>query len=900
MGLYKVKKIQKQYSYDNEHWYNYGEPYYKEGTELYGVYSCECEGNNLLLKTIKVNNGEVVYQAYNEECLISEAYADITKISSSIEEFILEIGSGAVNVGGLMGYKVLNIKEIVFDDGVMKIDDETFYFDDKNKFTLNDLSFPDSLVWIGKRAFKGINQCNSIMFGDGVRFIDKEAFDGVSYHHSGSLPSSIRVLNNNCFNGFTFEDNMVIFEKDSNLVKLNKISSDATELNFTMMMEKPPLIVEEDDGRSGYVGNILYVPLEYLPNYIHLVKNFKGGIRYIEENEIDWKTVPFFSAKVSDDDGFYYYVYNDVDDYFYSKNDIRLWNSSSRLELIEVSDKIKTVKNGIMEYGRIVSLNKVETIGDYAFECYALGYPADVYLRLPETVKYLGYEIVKYDCGSVRTVYFEGKTPPIGYSIEYDRYIDITQSIPNTVVDFTWRWRNLQVPCDAVETYKEAYSSYGGNIIGYGCPLIEKWEEDGTTMCEGTAKYNVERKYVSDTNGYLWSETDEIRRGKMLYECAYECGCDKYKLLAYNEKGELVKNINCDGDDTLSSQRMSDSITSVYVGECVSTMSVDCFYYSRGIREAYIADTVKTIGNYPFNNCASLRSITIGKGIEEIGEGLFWNNDVADGELKLTIYAEEPPKINENYTFSYGRYNKYDIRVPEASICKYKCHPSWLHIKDRISTIESGEKVECNCDDYPTPVFTLFADDGTETVINFNDERLVEQNFSSSLDDEFKDKIVGIHFMATTIAEGVGLYNGLIKGFRNLTSVTFSEDVDVLYGIGFILDNENLTKLTIPSWIDARRILHQVNSTTDTWPYIVEIDIQGNGLGTVQILRADKLEKLILRSPGVWNLTYYASLPFPPKCIFYVNDDYYDEYIKNSNWRNIRDRIRKVSELPND
>jgi hypothetical protein len=94
-----------------------------------------------------------------------------------------------------------------------------------------------------------------------------------------------------------------------------------------------------------------------------------------------------------------------------------------------------------------------------------------------------------------------------------------------------------------------------------------------------------------------------------------------------------------------------------------------------------IPDSVTTIGNEAFNNCKSVKNLTIGSGVETIGENAF--ADVGDyaSALNVTIKATTPPTASTPF---YGCSKLQLIMVPAASLDAYESASGWSEYTDKI------------------------------------------------------------------------------------------------------------------------------------------------------------------------------------------------------------------------
>lgn len=78
------------------------------------------------------------------------------------------------------------------------------------------------------------------------------------------------------------------------------------------------------------------------------------------------------------------------------------------------------------------------------------------------------------------------------------------------------------------------------------------------------------------------------------------------------------------------------SLTTVNIGENVTTIPSDAFYNCVGIENIKIPDSVTSIGESAFYNCRGLTSVTLGSGIASVGEWAFYG---CSGLASITIPA---------------------------------------------------------------------------------------------------------------------------------------------------------------------------------------------------------------------------------------------------------------------
>ena len=104
-----------------------------------------------------------------------------------------------------------------------------------------------------------------------------------------------------------------------------------------------------------------------------------------------------------------------------------------------------------------------------------------------------------------------------------------------------------------------------------------------------------------------------------------------------------------------------------------------------GNTDITVPDTVTTIGEYAFNSCNSLTSVTIGAGCTTLGTHPFnWCNVMTS----LTIKATTPPTVPSNFRLTYASNDStIQIYVPAASVDAYKAATGWSRYSSQINAI---------------------------------------------------------------------------------------------------------------------------------------------------------------------------------------------------------------------
>lgn len=109
------------------------------------------------------------------------------------------------------------------------------------------------------------------------------------------------------------------------------------------------------------------------------------------------------------------------------------------------------------------------------------------------------------------------------------------------------------------------------------------------------------------------------------------------------------------------------TLPSSYKDKVVTTVGYASFYHSNATK-VVIPDSIKTIEDYAFYSCNRLRKLTIGSGVEHVGEKAFGLRDKITGYYTLKLL-----EVNNQYVFSLvddsnniGLSNAQTIKVPKS------------------------------------------------------------------------------------------------------------------------------------------------------------------------------------------------------------------------------------------
>ena len=143
----------------------------------------------------------------------------------------------------------------------------------------------------------------------------------------------------------------------------------------------------------------------------------------------------------------------------------------------------------------------------------------------------------------------------------------------------------------------------------------------------------------------------------------------------------------CDGDSTLTvettqpSGHQHSAMTSAVIGDCITTIGWNALNGCRSLTSVTIPNSVTVISGDAFDVCTSLSSITIPSGVTSIGEYAFKG---CTSLTSITIEAVTPPTLG-NYVF-WGTPIEI-IYVPAQSVSTYQSASGWSTYSNIIQAI---------------------------------------------------------------------------------------------------------------------------------------------------------------------------------------------------------------------
>ena len=338
--------------------------------------------------------------------------------------------------------------------------------------------------------------------------------------------------------------------------------------------------------------------------------------------------------------------------------------------------------------------DSVTTIGDWVFyECSSL-----TSVTIPDSVTTIG-EYAFYYCRSLTSVTIPDSVTTIGagafaWCSSLKSVYCKTVTPPTAILDYWGEWdafddnasgRKIYVPAESVEAYKSA--SYWSD---YADAIVAYDFENGVVVTPKPANNEIWYTNGSTTEATTPYNTNVFGANIVsnTYDAAKECWV-----------------INFDGKVTTIGNWAFDycySLTSVTIPDSVTMIGDGTFRCCSSLTSVTIPDSVTTIGNYAFYKCSSLTSVTIPDSVTSIGEEAFskcsnlqeFNGKFAseDGRC-LIIYGT----LN---SFAPAGLTEYTIPDRVTTIGRsafFGCESlTSITIPDNVTTIRELAFYECN------------------------------------------------------------------------------------------------------------------------------------------------------------------------------------------------------------
>lgn len=373
----------------------------------------------------------------------------------------------------------------------------------------------------------------------------------------------------------------------------------------------------------------------------------------------------------------------------------------------------------------IVIPSGVTSIGDFAF----VGCSAMTSVTIDDAPVTIGYGAFQ-GCSSLNTLDLGNNTISIGE--------DAFQDCSSLAI-------NLTIP--------SSVSSIGDNAF-YGCPLV-------SVTCLATTPPTIgEYSEPFDGNYSIYVPCES------LYTYLSSTGwsgysnrirpippCEVTPKYVFTLTGGTVASAYCDSTSAITSDDtygIRSKITSISIGECVTSISASVFHNCTGLTSVEIPSGITSIGSEAFRGCENLSTIT--------------------------VYATTPPTLGN---LAFDTSNLGTIYVPCESLSAYRT--SWSTYYSYIHGIPPCAE--------PYKFIATYSDSHTESGQCTSAAGSLGREFSVT------------NLTALEIGECVsGVSSGAVSGVTSISSVTMSDNVTSI-GDGSFNGCTNLSSLAMSSGI---------------------------------------------------------------------------------------------------
>ncbi len=634
------------------------------------------------------------------------------------------------NTGSYMLYGCTNLKNVTFNSSMQTINEFTF----ANCKALMKVTMPASVTKIEKYAFRDCDNITDFKIGSGVQEIGDYCFAGCFRLTGLIFPPALTSIGNYAFSGCTAFNNFAIEESDI-----------ALSLGYGTSAGEAYGLFNDCPLTSVFIGRDLNYTSSKAYGYsplanINTLKEARFGNPvskipdYILWNAKNLETVAFNkSCKVK-------------------TVGACAFAGCNMLKSLTLPESVVDIMFGPFQSMPITSFKigpAVETIGDYAFNnCNKL-----TGLIIPPSVKSIGNYAFK-NCSAFNNLTFEegvdilqlgngtsesedyglfrdcplasvfigrplsSSKPPFSNitTITEARFGNPVTKIPEyffsncselKTVEFnkSCQLETIDVyafdncPKLATPEFPQTYTTIGEGAFR-GCASFTELTIPGTATSIGNYAFNgctgLKKLVIDDSSetlklGYNTKSEVEGQDGKGLFrDCPLNtlyigrnieynyysnCGHSAFAFLSSLTTVSLGNSMT-----TVNNQmfRSCSGIKNIRIPYTVTSINKSAFINCSQLESVQLPSLLETLGDYTFYNCFSLADIKIPATVKTIGESAFKGCGSLDN---MTVLAEKTPIAYDN---TFSNYN-IPLRVPASSLNAYKTTSPW----NMFSTIEA-------------------------------------------------------------------------------------------------------------------------------------------------------------------------------------------------------------------
>ena len=724
------------------------------------------------LESIAVSEGNTVYHS-NGNCLIETASRTLI---AGCKNSVIPADGSVTSIGGAAFSKCTSLTSIAIPDSV------TVIYGGQSV----------SLFLCG--AFEGCTSLTSVTFGENSKLesIGDMTFLGCTALTNISIPSSVTSIGDSSF----FAEGRA-FSGCTSLVSVTFGENSKLESICNMAFEDCKSLASITIPNS--VTSIGYGAFENCLKVSIYMHNNEYAKKYCETNNLKYQILS--SILHEDETGSLKWVLYENGLFEISGNgempdykDYSPWYKyRGSITSVMIGDGVTSIGNsafsGCEGLTSITIPDSVTSIGNSAFS----GCKDLTSITIPNSVTYIGNGAFS-DCSALGSI-----TVSKGNTVYHSKDNCLIETASRTLIAGC---KNSVIPTDGSVT------RIGGDAFNGCTGLTSITIPGGVTSIGDYAFYNCPNVVIYFCNNEYakkYCETNNLKY-QILPSILHEGESGDLKWVLYENglleitgSGKMSWSYSYDSSPWYAYR---DSITSVTIGDGVTSIGDYAFYECTGLTLINIPDGVMSIGNMAFYKCTGLASITIPDGVTSIGGGAFYDCSA----LESITVSEGNTVYHSNGNCLIGTASKTLIAGCKNSVIPadgsvtsigeyafYGCEGlTSITIPDSVTSI--GAKVFYGC----VALESITVSEGN-TIYHSNGDCLIE-TASKTLIAGCRNSVIPADGSVTSIGEYA------FYGCEGLTSVIIPDSVTSIGGWAFYYCT-GLTSVTIPesiTYIDNR------------------------------------------------------------------------------------------------